>query len=304
MLISPPLIIMMKAVERPFRLAASPRSVTGSADSVWSDFVLRMAPDAMVALFEGLEGVVFFVKDHRGCFVKLVGGPRQCLDFGPDEEITGLTDYDFYPRGVADRVRQDDARVMSTGKPMLNIVELLVNTVRMAIGWYVTNKFPVHDAHGQVIGVMGTVQSYDTCRRRLLTGTALDQVVECIRLHPEMEHSVSELAKESGMSVRQLRRRFQEVLGVSPRDFAILSRIKVACETLLNSSLSVAEIAQQTGFYDQSALAYQFRRRIGIAPLEYRNRHRASDHAAAKPGIRASGSSSGLMQPPVDGIAR
>ncbi|MEC8553771.1 MAG: AraC family transcriptional regulator [Planctomycetota bacterium] len=41
------------------------------------------------------------------------------------------------------------------------------------------------------------------------------------------------------------------------------------------------EIALDTGFYDQSAFAFQFRRTIGMAPIEYRTRYRDAAMAQA-----------------------
>jgi AraC-like DNA-binding protein len=61
----------------------------------------------------------------------------------------------------------------------------------------------------------------------------------------------------------------------------MLCRMKSACERLLQPQQSVAVIAQECGFCDQSAFAYQFRRSVGLAPLEYRKRY--SDAVAAKP---------------------
>ncbi len=57
----------------------------------------------------------------------------------------------------------------------------------------------------------------------------------------------------------------------------MLCRMQLACEQLVQPGRSIGEIAQDTGFCDQSAFAYQFRQSIGMAPLEYRNRYR---HAA------------------------
>lgn len=245
------------------------------------EFFSRMAPAAFTALFAGLEGVTFFIKDLEGRFMGFSPSARQGLNFGMEHDVLGLTDYDLYPAGIADRIRGDDEEVKNSGQPLLNIVELLVNPKRSAIGWYVTNKFPVFDARKRVIGTMGTVQPYEGRRKRLLAGTRLDDVVERIRQHPADRHSVEELAKIAGMSSRQLSRHFHSVLGMSPRDFMMLCRTQMACEQLVQPDRSISEIALDTGFCDQSAFAHQFRRTIGVTPLEYRRRYRdaASAHA-------------------------
>ena len=236
-------------------------------------FFARMAPGAFTALFAGLEGVTFFIKDREGRFMGFSPSARQGLDFGTEQDIIGLTDYDLYPENVADRICDDDRKVMNSRQPLLNIVELLVNPVRNAIGWHVTNKFPVWDSGACVIGVMGTVQPYEGRRKRLLAGTRLDEVVEQIRQDPAGRHNVNDLARSACMSARQLGRHFQTVLGMSPRDFIMLCRMQIACERLVQPGKSIGEIAQEIGFCDQSAFAYQFRQAIGMAPLEYRRRY-------------------------------
>ena len=175
----------------------------------------------------------------------------------------------------------DDRTVMESRQPLLNIVELLVNPAHSAIGWYVTNKFPVLDREDQVIGTMGTVQPYEGRRKRLLAGTRLDDVVERIRRRPSERQSVEELGEIAGMSSRQLPRHFHAVLGMSPRDFMMLCRMQAACEYLVQPERLISEIAIDTGFYDQSAFAYQFRRTIGMAPLEYRRRYKDAASAQA-----------------------
>lgn len=248
-------------------------SKTQNAAKLQEKFFACMAPGSFTTLFAGLEGVTFFIKDRDGRFMGFSPSDRQGLDFGMQQDIIGFTDHDLLPASIADRMREDDRKVMESQQPLLNIVELMVNPARNDIGWYVTNKFPVLDARGRVIGIMGTVQPYEGRRKRLLAGTRLDEVVEQIRNRPADRHSVNELAKTACMSARQLGRHFQAVLGMSPRDFMMLCRMKMACEQLVQPGRTIGDIAQETGFCDQSAFAYQFRQTIGLAPLEYRRRY-------------------------------
>lgn len=224
-------------------------------------------------VFDHLDGVTFFMKDLEGRFVALGEGPRRRFDHGTEESNLGLTDHDLYPRHIADRIRQDDRVVIESNAPLLNIVELLVNPGSKAVEWYVTNKFPVHDAHGAVIGVMGTVQLYEGGRRKLLEGTRLDTVVEHIRDNPAGSYTVEDLARMAAMSERQLERRFREILGMTPREFITRNRMKLACDSLAHTAKPIVEVALECGFSEQSAFATQFRRAIGISPLKYRQRY-------------------------------
>ncbi len=70
-----------------------------------------------------------------------------------------MTDFELLPRSLAEKFREDDLRILRTGVPMLEIVELFIS--RQGIpAWFLTNKLPVRDRTGEVIGVMGTIQDY------------------------------------------------------------------------------------------------------------------------------------------------
>lgn len=229
----------------------------------------------MRLLFDHIDGVCFFMKDRDGRFVAIGNGPRQ--DFNQDEkELIGRTDYDLYSKHIADRIREDDHRVMSLDRPLLNIVEILVNPQFHTIGWYMTNKFPVHDHAGHVIGIMGTVQPFTGRRKIILSGTRLDKALDYIEDHCARDLSVEVLARTAAMSPRQFRRKFDEVLGMSPQDYILRTRLMKACAALVKTEKTIAEIALECAFYDQSAMALQFRLIIGTSPKEYRQRYASS----------------------------
>ena len=223
-------------------------------------------------MFDHLDGVCFFLKDREGRFVHAGTGPRQTF-FGDGSNTAGLTDHDLYPKGIADRIRGDDELVMTSNRPLLNIVEILTNPRCQSIGWYVTNKFPAHDSKGLVIGVMGRLQPFEVRRKILLTGTLLDRVLEHVNECYAAVLSVGELAKMAGMSERGFRRRLTEGLGVVPQDFVLQTRMLKACDQLVHSEDSLADIAVSHGFCDQSAFIVQFRRVLGVTPLQYRKRY-------------------------------
>lgn len=229
----------------------------------------------MRLLFDHIDGVCFFMKDRDGRFVAIGNGPRQ--DFNQDEkELIGRTDYDIYSKHIAERIREDDHRVMSLDRPLLNIVEILVNPQFHTIGWYMTNKFPVHDHAGHVIGIMGTVQPFTGRRKIILSGTRLDKALDYIEDHCARDLSVEVLARTAAMSPRQFRRKFDEVLGMSPQDYILRTRLMKACAALVKTEKTIAEIALECAFYDQSAMALQFRLIIGTSPKEYRQRYASS----------------------------
>src|SRR5262249_24936533 len=156
-----------------------------------------------------------------------------------------------FPQHAADHFRHDDELVMSTGEPLIGRVELWYNEQRV-LDWFVTNKLPVRDLRGTVIGVMGIVRSYEGQRRTMQPMSMIDSTVDYIRDHHNERLTVDELADRAGLSPRQLHRKFREVFGLSVPEFLVKTRIQAASDTLLHTDQSIAQIATDYGFCDQS----------------------------------------------------
>lgn len=80
------------------------------------------------------------------------------------------------------------------------------------------------------------------------------------------------IAEDMGISVRQLRHRLY-VERVSYRELVEMERIRRAEALLRNAALSLAEIAEYTGYSEHSNFSRAFRRIKGETPMEYRSRH-------------------------------
>ncbi len=81
--------------------------------------------------------------------------------------------------------------------------------------------------------------------------------------------AIDEIATQLGMSNRTLSRRLAEDQ-LSFRDLIRKSQEEVAKDLLKNTDRSLAEIAFETGFSDQTAFNRAFKRWTGLSPLEYR----------------------------------
>ncbi len=254
------------------------RVTAGSTESVdiRRDFFARMGgPQQFQHLFEHLPGVSFFVKDRQSRMICASQPFWEHLGAKSEAEIIGKTDDDFFPPHAADHFKRDDQLVMTTGRPLIGRVELWYNEQRV-LDWFVTNKLPVRDTRGQVIGVMGTVRSYEGQRRTMLPMSLINSTVDFIREHHHQRLTVEDLADQAGLSPRQLHRKFRDVFGLSVQDFLIKTRIQAASDALLHSDLSIAEIATDFGFCDQSAFTQLFRKHTGLTPLRFRRRYSAT----------------------------
>lgn len=236
-------------------------------------FFARMGgPQQFQQLFEHLPGVYFFVKDRHSRMVFASQPFWEHLGAASEAEIVGRTDNDYFPSHAADHFRRDDEQVMTTGQPLIGRVELWYNEQRV-LDWFVTNKLPVRDLQGEIIGVMGIVRSYEGQRRSMQPMSLINSTVDYIREHHQERLTVEELAEQAGLSTRQLHRKFREVFGLSVQEFLIKTRIQAASDTLLHSDLSIAEVATDFGFCDQSAFTQLFRKHMGMTPLRFRRRY-------------------------------
>ena len=73
------------------------------------------------------------------------------------QEFVGKSDFYFYHPDQAKAFRDDDADVMYSGRAKLGIVEKIVHESGQ-VQWVETNKFPMRDDAGAVVGVIGMYQ--------------------------------------------------------------------------------------------------------------------------------------------------
>ncbi len=91
-----------------------------------------------------------------------------------------------------------------------------------------------------------------------------------------IEHplTVRDLAREAGMSSRNLARHFNAVTGTSPLRWLLTQRVRRAQELLETSDLSVEQIASRTGMGTATTLRRHFSQQLGVPPETYRRTFR------------------------------
>jgi AraC-like DNA-binding protein len=98
--------------------------------------------------------------------------------------------------------------------------------------------------------------------------------VEAVKAYIE-EHlyeplSLSDLALRGGFSMYYFARRFKELTGLSPKQYILNKRLERAHLLLSQGTLTVSDIAYQTGFTDQSHLVRYFKKMWGMTPTALR----------------------------------
>lgn len=78
------------------------------------------------------------------------------------------------------------------------------------------------------------------------------------------------IVKKLPVSYSKLRKDFKTLTGQSPNQYQLNLRLDKAKELLVNTGLSISEIAYQTGFESVSYLSRIFKKKIRVSPKAYR----------------------------------
>jgi transcriptional regulator GlxA family with amidase domain len=79
---------------------------------------------------------------------------------------------------------------------------------------------------------------------------------------------IDNLARYIGLSQSALERRFRRIIGVSPKKFASLARLRRAAR-LQTTGADLTTVAHESGYFDQSHFIKEFRRATGSAPSAF-----------------------------------
>ncbi len=99
---------------------------------------------------------------------------------------------------------------------------------------------------------------------------AMARVADFIDANLAAALPIDRLAALAGTSRAHFVRKFTASFGIPPSDFVLERRLERIERLLLATEMKVSDIATATGFADGNYLAKAFRRRRGMAPLEFR----------------------------------
>ena len=228
--------------------------------------------DPFRRLMEHLPDVYFFVKNRK--YQLMMGNKLFLVKCGvkSESEIIGRTDRDFFAPDRIDSYHEDDRYVMTTGKEIVNRVELSPDRDG-ALNWFITTKIPLYSAKGKIIGLAAVARDGEKTRSVFLPYFAITKAVQYIREHYHQPLEIKHLASLANLSTRQFERRFHLAFKFSPATYVARVRVDAACERLRNSSDKIAAIAQQVGFYDQSHMVKAFIKVMGVSPTTYKKKY-------------------------------
>lgn len=103
---------------------------------------------------------------------------------------------------------------------------------------------------------------------------AVRRAIEYIHANVAGSVRLEDIAGAAGLSMFHFARTFRRTTGLAPHRFLTQARVERVKVLLLESELSLAVIADETGFSDQSHMSKVFRRLAGTTPKHFRDSRR------------------------------
>lgn len=98
----------------------------------------------------------------------------------------------------------------------------------------------------------------------------VEQILHYIEEHETEAIRLEQLAEVAGKSPSQAERLFRKEMGQPIYRYVLSRKLELACRLLLESSMTVREIAAYLSFEDEFYFSGLFRRKIGLSPSQYR----------------------------------
>lgn len=122
-----------------------------------------LPPEVLLQVLDALPVRIFW-KDRESRYLGCNRRFSEDAGVSDPKEFIGKSDYFFYHPDQARAFRDDDAEVIFSGAAKLGIEEKLTRASGETV-WIETNKLPLRDAEGAVIGVLGMY--HDITARKL-----------------------------------------------------------------------------------------------------------------------------------------
>jgi AraC-like DNA-binding protein len=227
------------------------------------------------ALLQHFSDIGYFAKDREGRFTAANASFLAMAGCKSEAQLLGKTDFEIWPRFLAEYYVKDDARVMEAGTPLVNKVELILRTGRSP-DWFATTKVALLGQAGEVVGIEGVCRYLRKARSPTEPVLTLSPAIDYIMENYARKIDVPALAALVSLSVKQFERRFKQEYGAVPVQYILRIRLDAARQLLAGTRLSIAQIGRETGFYDNSHFTHQFHRYTGFSPKAFREQHGAT----------------------------
>ncbi len=220
------------------------------------------------ALFDCLPDVVFFVKNPSGEYVLVNETLARRCGFKAKKELLGRTPQQVFPAPLGESFALQDRQVLQ-GQVLRDRLELHVYPDG-GHGWCVTCKLPLRDRAGQTVGLAGISRDVQRPDERRADYRPTANALAHIQRRPGESLTAREMAAIARMPLRRFQRVVQRIFRFTPGQLLMKTRIDAATRLLVATDASLADIAQDCGYCDQSAFTRRFNAVVGMSPGRFR----------------------------------
>ncbi len=220
-------------------------------------------------LFDAMSDIVFFVKDVHGCYVVVNQTLVSRCGLKDKRDLIGQAVPDVFPAALANSYFEQDYLVLSEGQEIRDQLELHLYPNRDP-GWCLTNKIPLYDRAGKIVGLSGTSRDLGMPDQRHPVYHRIAAAVRHIHSNFAENVQMQDLEHITQLSVAQIERYFQKIFSLSPRQYMTKVRLEAATNMLSDRERSITDVAMACGYHDHSAFTRMFKATVGMTPSDYR----------------------------------
>ncbi len=111
-------------------------------------------------------------------------------------------------------------------------------------------------------------------RKQVVYSVVIRQAMDYIEINLGKNMTIIEIAEAVGREKCSFVRQFRQETGLTIKEYIAKKRCSLAAELLLDTHVSVQEIASYVGYQDNNYFSKVFKNERGVSPLEYRNNHK------------------------------
>lgn len=239
------------------------------------NFYQQIEASELQQIFDYLPGIYFVAKDLKGRVVVANEQAVKLCGFEKESDMLGKTDSDIFSAERARGYIEDDQHVFQTGERIVDKVEMAPDP-NNSINWMLVTKLPLRNSEGIIIGLACLARNSKDTHMALGPYVKMNEVLEHVRLNYALQIRVDDLAKMVHLSTSQFERHFRHLFKITPTKHIQNVRISAACYQLSSTEATVATVAAESGFYDQSHFSRTFQKSIGMSPSDYRKEKRST----------------------------